>query len=202
MVESKVKIQTNKNRNTVLIILALSVIPFAIAWYFAEHPQSLRLGTSNGVLVTPLITTQFSEFSGYDAFTADNLAELKGHWVLINPVAKVCEADCEAVLYKTRQISLMMGKDISRIRRAAVLPEKTLQPAFNAELQADGHLLKILAAPGLQDKLLKITGNSAMTGSLVIMDPLGNLMMYYPAGFDPYLVRNDLMKLLKISQIG
>jgi hypothetical protein len=34
------------------------------------------------------------------------------------------------------------------------------------------------------------------------MDPLGNLMMKYAPGFDPYKVRNDLSKLLRISQIG
>jgi hypothetical protein len=34
------------------------------------------------------------------------------------------------------------------------------------------------------------------------MDPLGNLMMQYDPGFDPYDVKKDLKKLLKISQIG
>jgi hypothetical protein len=31
---------------------------------------------------------------------------------------------------------------------------------------------------------------------------LGNLMMKYPTNYDPYKVRNDLSKLLRISQIG
>ena len=197
------KSQTNKNRNTVLLILALSVIPFSIAWYLAKHPETLRLGVSNGDLSTPPLTTQFSEFSGYDGFTADNLAELKGHWVLINPIGAVCDAGCEEVLYKTRQISLMMGKDISRIRRAAVLlADSTDQPVFKAEWLADGHFLKTRVSADLALKIQNIIGKTATGGSLLIMDPLGNLMMHYPAGFDPYKVRNDLSKLLKISQIG
>ncbi|MDD4914079.1 MAG: hypothetical protein PHW13_03445 [Methylococcales bacterium] len=197
------KTQKNKNRSTILVIFAMSIIPFAIAWYFAKNPETLRLGANNGELVTPPVTTESSEFAGYDRFSADNLKELQGHWVLINPVSEEgCDTVCEETLYKTRQISLMMGKDISRIRRAVVLTDKTVEPAFSVQWQSDGHLLKILAMPGLQEKISKIIGNPDGAGNLLIMDPLGNLMMRYPVGFDPYKVRNDLSKLLKISQIG
>ncbi len=39
-------------------------------------------------------------------------------------------------------------------------------------------------------------------GLLLLMDPLGNLMMRYAPGFDPYKVKDDLKKLLAVSQIG
>jgi len=35
-----------------------------------------------------------------------------------------------------------------------------------------------------------------------IIDPLGNLMMYYPPGGDPKDMLKDLLRLLKVSQIG
>jgi cytochrome oxidase Cu insertion factor (SCO1/SenC/PrrC family) len=35
-----------------------------------------------------------------------------------------------------------------------------------------------------------------------IIDPLGNLMMYYPPGAEPGGMLKDLQKLLKYSQIG
>jgi hypothetical protein len=37
---------------------------------------------------------------------------------------------------------------------------------------------------------------------LLLIDPLGNIMMQYEPGFDPYKVKNDLMHLLRASQIG
>jgi len=37
---------------------------------------------------------------------------------------------------------------------------------------------------------------------LLLIDPQGNVMMRYEPGFDPYKVKNDLLHLLKISQIG
>ncbi len=195
--------QHKKNRITILVIFAMSIIPFGIAWYLAENPNTVKLGTNNGDLITPPVPTEFGEFSGYDSFTAENLKELQGHWVLINPVSeKQCGDACRDALHKTRQITLMMGKDISRIRRAAIMFERYDQPPFTGEWQDDARLLKTLASTPLHEKLGKITGSPIAEGMLLIMDPLGNLMMKYPAGFDPYKVKNDLSKLLRISQIG
>jgi hypothetical protein len=198
-----VNTQHKKNRITILVIFAMSIIPFAIAWYLAQNSDTVKLGTNNGDLIIPPVPTELSEFSGYDAFTAENLKELRGHWVLINPVSETqCGETCRDALHKSRQITLMMGKDISRIRRAAILFEKTDHSPFTGEWQDDARLLKTLASAPLREKLGRIAGGPIAAGVLLIMDPLGNLMMKYPAGFDPYNVRNDLSKLLRISQIG
>jgi len=181
----------------------MSVIPFSFAWYLAKNPDSLTLGTNHGELVKPLITTELKEFSGFDTFSAENLKELQGHWVLINLVThSSCSSACQDALFKTRQLSLMLGKDISRIRRAAIIFKTSEQTVLSQEWLEDGHLLKILAEPSLQEKITKIVGNFEEDGGLLIMDPLGNLMMKYPTGYDPYKVKDDLSKLLKISQIG
>jgi len=181
----------------------MSVIPFGIAWYLAENPTTVKLGSNNGDLITPPVTTEYTEFSGNDTFSAENIKELQGHWVLINPTLQTsCSAACQDALYKTQQISLMMGKDIPRVRRAAVMFVNHEQPVLSGQWQEDGHLLKILASASLQEKISKIIGNQETDGMLLIMDPLGNLMMKYAVGYDPYKVRNDLSKLLRISQIG
>lgn len=193
--------QLKKNRLTILLIFAMSVIPFGIAWYLAEHPQTVNLGTNNGELITPPTITDLAEFSGYDSFSAQNLKELQGHWIMINFLPEgQCSEACKDALHKTRQISLMMGKDIARIRRLAVVYQANAE-AFPKEWQEDARLLKVLPSKTLQDKLRGITTGHS-DGMLLIMDPLGNLMMKYQAGYDPYKVRNDLSKLLRISQIG
>ena len=193
--------QLKKNRLTILLIFAMSVIPFGIAWYLAEHPQVVQLGTNNGELITPPLTTELLAFTGYDDFSAQNLKELQGHWIMVNVLPNgPCSETCQDALHKTRQISLMMGKDIARIRRLAVL--YGMQPnAFPKEWQDDARLLKAVVSPALQNSLRTLAAGGE-EGLLLIMDPLGNLMMKYPAGYDPYKVRNDLSKLLRISQIG
>ncbi|TPQ29659.1 hypothetical protein [Methylomonas koyamae] len=192
--------QHRKNRITILVIFAMSVIPFGIAWYLAKHPDAVRLGTNHGELISPPLVTDAAEFSGADPFSAEHIGELKGHWILVNPVAGECGETCRVALHKTNQIGLMMGKDIARIRRLALLFDNKLP--LPAEWREDGRLLKAAPAPSLQQKITTINPSPLPDGSLLIMDPLGNVMMKYAPGYDPYQVRDDLGKLLRISQIG
>ncbi|WP_331709919.1 hypothetical protein [Methylomonas methanica] len=178
----------------------MSIVPFGFAWFLAKNSDIVKLGTNNGALISPPQVTSADEFSGYDTFSAQNMQELKGHWVLVNPVPKNCEETCRDALYKTNQLTLMMGKDIARIRRLAVLFDKTYQ--LPAEWRDDGRLLKALPAVSLQEKLKQLSVQPLPEGMLIIMDPLGNLMMQYAPGYDPYQVKSDLSKLLRISQIG
>lgn len=195
--------QHRKNRITILVIFAMSIIPFGIAWYLAKNPEIVSLGTNNGELISPPVTTEPTEFAGYDAFTSEHLKELQGHWILINLLPHdQCTEACKDGLHKTRQLALMMGKDVARIRRAAVFLQNSRQPILTGEWQEDARLLKVLPADKLQAKIKQIFLPSVEDGALLVMDPLGNLMMKYAAGFDPYKVRNDLSKLLRISQIG
>lgn len=195
--------QHKKNRITIITIFAMSIIPFGIAWYLAIHPGKIVQGTNLGELITPPVSSEYQQFTGYDNFTSDNLKELAGHWVLINilPTEK-CTTSCADALYKTKQLTLMLGKDISRLRRAVILLNANNESPFSTEWQQDAYLLKLNIDSQLQEKLKNILPESTMDGALIIMDPLGNLMMKYAAGFDPYQVKNDLTKLLKISQIG
>jgi hypothetical protein len=196
-----VNTEHRKNRITIILLFAMSIIPFGVAWYLADNPDNVSLGTNNGDLIIPPVTTELNEVSGYDNFSSENIRELQGHWVMINFLADgECPQVCQEALFKTRQISLMMGKDIARIRRLAIVSRKTEQ-AFPKEWQDDARLLKVYVSDTLREKLSKISGGSEQ-GMLMIMDPLGNLMMKYSVGYDPYKVRNDLSKLLRISQIG
>lgn len=193
--------QLKKNRITILVIFAMSVIPFVIAWFLADNPGKVKLGTNNGELITPPLTTEISDFTGYDRFSADNIKELQGHWILINVLQQdECQKVCQEGLYKTQQITLMMGKDIARIRRLAVIFNQAAQP-LPKQWQEDARLLKALPSTSLRATIQKISAGE-QSGGLLVMDPLGNLMMKYDPGYDPYKVRNDLSKLLRISQIG
>ncbi len=179
----------------------MSVVPFGIAWFLAENPDKVKLGTSHGELITPPLATELNDFSGYDTFSAENIGELQGHWILVNPVAEAeCGPACAEGLYKTQQLALMMGKDIARIRRLAVIFDPTMQP-LPKQWQEDARLLKAVPSASLKQTLNQIKGSSN-PGCLLIMDPLGNLMMKYDSGYDPYKVKSDLSKLLRISQIG
>jgi len=182
----------------------MSVVPFAIAWLMAKNPQWLSSKyTNHGALIIPPVVTERSELTGFDDFSKENLGQLNGHWVMINIIpGKDCNQDCLAAIKSTKQLRLMMGKDLTRIRRVVLLM-KQVDPARAAQWWAeDLRLLRAHPAVTLQVKIVKIRKGKIPDGMLLLMDPFGNLMMQYESGFDPYDVKADLKRLLRISQIG
>lgn len=195
--------QQKRNRRLVLLIFAISIIPLIIAWMFAKNPQWLSAKSNKGNLIIPPVATERNELTGYDQFSADNLSQLDGHWVMINVIPNnECAALCREAIHKTRQIRLMMNKDLTRIRRVVII-SGAIDPASVADIgQQDTRLLRAKPSASLLEKMRTITGNQIEDGMLLLMDPLGNLMMVYDPGFDPYDVKTDLGKLLRASQIG
>lgn len=196
--------QQKKNQRLILIIFALTFIPFLLAWYFQVNPELLTSRTkNNGVLIIPPMTTELSDFVGFDQFSRDNMQELKGHWVLINVIPKAeCTAVCIKALYDTKQLLLMMGKDLVRIRRIAALLTPVEATTAATWWDKDIRLLRANVNATLLQKIQSLQNANAPDGLLILMDPLGNLMMQYAPGFDPYKVKDDLKKLLAVSQIG
>ncbi|MEQ1635841.1 MAG: hypothetical protein ABL903_04055 [Methylococcales bacterium] len=196
--------QQKKNQRLILLIFAMTFIPFLMAWYLKENPDLLAARTSNnGTLITPPLTTELADLVGFDQFSRDNMQELTGHWVLVNIIPESeCTADCLKALHATKQLLLMMGKDLVRIRRVALLL-KTVEPSLAERWwQDDTRLLRANPTAGLLEKVNSIRKSNLPDGLLLLMDPLGNLMMQYESGFNPYKVKDDLRKLLTVSQIG
>lgn len=195
--------QHKKNQRLILIIFAMTIIPFLFAFFLFKNPALLGGRTNHGQLITPLITTERAELTGFDDFSKEHTNELLGHWVLLHVVAgEECGEVCQDAIYKTRQLRLMMSKDLTRIRRAAVLMSVLNADTLQRWSEEDSRLLRLVPAATMREKLSQIRAGEFPDGWLLIMDPLGNLMMQYEPGFDPYKVKNDLKNLLKISQIG
>jgi hypothetical protein len=71
------------------------------------------------------------------------------------------------------------------------------------EFALNSDLIRVKPSSGLVKKITGIRQNNNIPdGMLFLMDPLGNLMMQYEPGFNTYKIKDDLMHLLKISQIG
>lgn len=195
--------QQKKNNRTILIIFAMSIIPFGIAWYLSSNAAWMGGATNNGQLIIPPITTERNEFIGFDDFSLKNMKELQGHWVLVNVIPNnSCNSVCQQAIHNTKQLRLMMNKDLTRIRRLVLIIEDINQELAKPWWKNDIRLLRSKPALSLVQKLKKIRNSDIPEGMLFLMDPLGNLMMQYDPEFDPYKVKSDLYKLLKISQIG
>jgi hypothetical protein len=72
----------------------------------------------------------------------------------------------------------------------------------NKETVLQSDLIKIKPSENLRKKITDLRQGNIPDGMLLLIDPLGNIMMQYESGFDPYKVKDDLMHLLRASQIG
>jgi hypothetical protein len=192
-----------KNRLFILLLFGMAIMPFLLAWLLNGKAPFIAGKTNKGQLITPVVATERSDLMGLDSFSADNITELKGHWVVLNVVPLAdCSKICLEAIHKTKQLRLMLNKDLTRTRRAVVFFKDVKPEVANQWLQDDKVLLKLKPSAALATKIAEIRRGSIPDGMLLLMDPLGNLMMQYEPGFDPYKVKSDLMHLLRISQIG
>ncbi len=195
--------QKKKNQRTIIILALMTIIPFSVAWYLTEDADFRPGSTNNGDLITPLITTERAELQGVDQFSIDNIDELKGHWVMLNIIPRQeCNKICVDAIHASKQIRLMINKGLTRTRRAVIVMQGEQQSSYQPWWDEDDRLIKIKPVAAIASKIKKLLGTDMVDGQLILMDPLGNLMMQYKSGFDPYAVKRDIKKLLRISQIG
>ncbi|HEY8553878.1 MAG TPA: cytochrome C oxidase subunit I, partial [Burkholderiales bacterium] len=110
-------------------------------------------------------------------------------------------------LYKMRQVTLAQGTEAHRVRRVFVLTDSRELEGLRA-LLAEHPGLRVLrgsdeAVRALAAQFALPAGNP-LDGAdrLYLVDPLGNLMMSYPADADPRGINKDLKLLLRASQVG
>lgn len=195
--------QKTKNHLLIIVLFGMTVIPFLIAWGLKEHPQLLNGQTNHGQLITPPQTTERGDLTGFDQFSIDNMAELNGHWLLVNVIPNGdCNEVCLESIHKTKQLRLMLNKELTRTRRMVIVLKEVAPEVASKWWENDPTLLRVKANDAVTQKITAIRQGNIPDGMLLLMDPLGNLMMQYEPGFDPYNVKSDLMHLLRISQIG
>lgn len=195
--------QQKKNRLIILTLFGMSIIPFVIAYILKENPEWVEGRTNHGQLIIPPVPVERSDLAGFDAFSKEHMGELAGHWLIINVIPKqTCSEVCQDAIHKTRQLQLMMNKDLTRTRRVVLIFKDLDETSFGQWWQDDKVLLKVRPNEAVLKKIAGIRPGGVPDGMLLLMDPLGNLMMQYEPGFDPYKVKSDLVHLLKISQIG
>ncbi len=163
------------------LIIATCAAPFVLAWLAHEYGWMVSGPTSNyGELLEP------RPIGGA-------LTPLRGKWVLVTADAAACSAACERKLYIVRQVRKAQGKDMERVDRLWLLTDRGKPRAELVAALDGGHI----AAADV--RLLDEFPNIA---DIYLVDPLGNLMMRFPAEPDPEKMIKDLQRLLKYSGFG
>ncbi|NIA27174.1 MAG: hypothetical protein GWP02_03885 [Desulfobulbaceae bacterium] len=191
---------TDRNRQRagrlqLLLIAAVFLGPLLIAaWMYYQGDSVQPQGrTNHGALLEPIENL------------ADELPDSAIHtlyrqsWVLLYSQDTACEATCKDALYTLRQSRLMLGKDMDRLTRVFLHGNTRLDAVFLTEKHAglmtieDSNLTRLLNN--------KKPANLPANGFYLI-DPLGNLVMYFQPDLDPSEMVDDIRRLLKLSRIG
>lgn len=190
---------TSRRRGrTQLILLAVIFLgPLALAMYLYFGTEDWRPSgqTNHGVLIEPVITLPETPVETMNGRTT-SAALLRRHWTMLYVNQAPCDEICRQEVTKIRQIRLALGAEAHRVERLYLYGDEAPDAAWLAQTQPG------LIAASLADNPALAAAIPPGGPSLYFVDPLGNLMMRFPADAPPEDIKGDLKKLLKISRIG
>ncbi len=161
---------------------------------------------NHGQLVEPARPVADIRLTGLDGEPVP-FSTLRHKWVLLYVGGDQCDEPCIRSLYNIHQVRLAQSKNAHRVQNVYVVPASAPGGALEQTLARYPGTIGLRAPDGALEQIdaaLEVDGRGPVHGPrrIYLVDPLGNFMMSYPPGADPSGIRKDLVRLLKVSQIG
>jgi hypothetical protein len=169
------------------------VVASYIAYFWLRPSARVNYGELLGPVSAPDIRGARLDGSSF------RLSDLHGRWVLLMADGENCDSNCERKLYATRQARTMQGREQERVVRVRLQPESAPPPS--PELTARNPGMAWVRGDPRQWASLAPERESVAAG-IYLIDPLGNLVLRYPADPDIKRLADDLERLLRASRIG
>jgi len=182
-----------RSRLTLWLILAVCAAPLIAsyaAYYFLRPAAQVNYGEL--LEPRPLPDAALALYDGRPF----RLSELKSEWVLVTVGASACDTRCRDRLVYMRQVRLAQGREAARIERVWLLTDAA---APDAALVAE-HQGLIIARDPRGATMSALPANRSPEDHIYVVDPLGNLMMRFPAEPDPRRMLKDVSRLLRHSK--
>lgn len=179
-------------------LLLISLVFFGplilAAWLYLSGTGFQPEGrTNHGQLLEPLVNLG-------EALPGASIHEHNaGHWLLVYSNTGICDAACEFSLLTLRQSRLMLGREMDRLGRVFLHGDTAPDTVF----LANEHAGLITLQDNNFSKLLDNKKPPELAaGGYFLIDPLGNLVMYFRPDIDPSEMVEDIDHLLELSRIG
>jgi hypothetical protein len=182
--------RTRRNRLMLLGLFAIAFLPMLGAHllylnYRGAEPWST---TNNGELLEPPLPV--AALLLRDPVGMPAPGEVPA-WRLMLVADDRCSDDCEQALFMLRQLHVLLHRDAGRVERAIVY-----RPAL-----PDAERWQTLAAEHAELATFT-TRDGALRDGIYVIDPRGNLVLFYHYEHAGKPVLEDLKRLLKASRIG
>jgi hypothetical protein len=187
---------TRTGRWKMLAVLLVCAAPVIASYftYYVIRPEGRR---NYGELVDPQRPLPALAAVSPDGQRIE-LPALKGQWLLVSVAGGACDAACQQHLYFQRQLRESLGREKDRLDRVWLVSDEAAIPqALTTALQG----ATVLRVAGLEQWLQPADGKT-LADHLYVVDPIGNLMMRFPANMDAAgaaQAKRDLERLLRAS---
>ena len=196
-----------RSRLTLIILVILFALPIVFAWIATKHKSwQPTSGKNYGELVQP--ARPLPEFNLKKPDGTDfKLDDMRRKWSYVYFAAQNCDQHCQESLVKVRNARLALSGDALRVQYFLVYTQMPAAAELASLSQEHPRLIVLLAGPDKDRALLDAFRLSAAESleaaqRVHLVDPIGNLMMYYPADFPGNGLLKDIRYLLHWSQIG
>lgn len=202
--------QIKKNKRIMILLFVMFLTPIISAVFIFNNDPSGSYATKNrGNLITPAIELKNIELEFIDTKKSYKLIEQEHQWLMVFVGAGECDESCKRQLVVMRQTRLAQGGEFTRVNRLYVIQDqdkqsdkfmkevKEFHPGMDVVTGSKQQLENITKQFTLADKV-----DVGKSNRIYIVDPIGNLMMYYEFDAKASDIAKDLTRLLKVSQMG
>lgn len=182
-------------RLELVLIAAIFGLPLALAtWmYYSGSSLTPAARSNKGALLLPIVSlTAALPLSDIHKVAPDQ-------WLVLYANTGVCADTCRDALIRLRQSRLMLGNDMHRVRRVFLQGDTSIDTVEQYQ-QHPG--LIVMTDKDLDVLLEGERPAKLLPGGCYLIDPLGNLVMYFPPDLNPSDMVDDIHHLLKLSHIG
>lgn len=192
---------TASGKKTLILLIIVFVAPMLIGTLMFLNAERLGLSTETtnyGTLMQPVVNLS-AEGVDMDGTPADVEVLVRNKWSIVYFTPEVCDEACTARQDFIKRIRLLTNEDMRRIQTVSIYPEA---PA-NAEQLAHDYPTMLVGTLNAQGEAFTAQFPKREQNPIYVVDPLGNLMMYYAGeSLDIKRIMKDFKRILKYSQIG
>jgi len=200
--------QIRKNKITMILLFAMFVAPIVFAVYIFNTNDADSYKTKNrGNLIRPAKELKNIELQFFEDKKPYKLVDQEHQWLMVFIGKGECNDECKRQLVVMRQTRLAQGGEFTRVNRMYLMLDeqsdqfmkevKEYHPGLAVLNGTQAQIDNVISQFTLDDKI-----DVGKSNRIYIVDPIGNLMMYYEFDADASGIAKDLMRLLKASQMG
>ena len=202
--DPRIDARTRSGRLKMVLLLLFCASP-VIASYFTYYVIRPAGGQTNyGALIQPQRPVPEALQIVDEQGERRPLTAFKGKWLLITVHGSACDVTCTEQLFLARQTRISQGAERDRVVPMWMITDDgAVDPRLTAAYNdAKGAVRFVRASGPALAEWLPVEAGGDLRDHLFLVDPIGNLMMRFPAKADPGKIRSEMIKLLKYNRVG